>query len=43
VQKPLTFPLTVYGFDRDTPDLMRRITQRLSERLGTHGGDRLAT
>jgi hypothetical protein len=27
VQKPLNFPLTVYGFDRDAPDLMRRITQ----------------
>jgi carbonic anhydrase/acetyltransferase-like protein (isoleucine patch superfamily) len=43
VQKPLNFPLAVYGFDRDTPDLMRRITQRLSERLGIHRGDGSAT
>jgi deoxyadenosine/deoxycytidine kinase len=39
----MNFPLAVYGFDRDTPDLMRRITQRLSERLETHRGDRPAT
>jgi len=26
VQKPLNFPEWVYGFDRSTPDLMRRVT-----------------
>lgn len=41
VQKPLNFPLTVYGFDRDTPDLMKRVTERLSERLGAHKDDKV--
>lgn len=39
VQKPLNFPEWVYGFDRDTPDLMRHVTRRLSETLGAHAGD----
>jgi carbonic anhydrase/acetyltransferase-like protein (isoleucine patch superfamily) len=39
VQKPLNFPEWVYGFDRSTPDLMRRVTRRLSEVLGAHAGD----
>jgi carbonic anhydrase/acetyltransferase-like protein (isoleucine patch superfamily) len=39
IQKPLNFPLTVYGFERDTPDLMMAITQRLSEALGAHRND----
>jgi len=39
IQKPLNFPLTVYGLDRDTPDLMVAITQRLSAALGAHAGD----
>jgi len=39
VQKPLNFPEWVYGFDRSTPDLMRRVTRRLSEALGAHTGD----
>lgn len=39
VQAPLNFPQWVYGFDRDTPDLMVRVTQRLSEALGAHAQD----
>src|SRR5215475_5291862 len=39
IQKPLNFPKWVYGFDRSTPDLMRRVTRRLSEALGAHAGD----
>ena len=38
-QAPLNFPQWVYGFDRDTPDLMVRVTRRLSEALGAHAGD----
>ena len=40
VQKPLNFPEWVYGFERDTPDLMVKVTTRLSEVLGAHAGDR---
>jgi carbonic anhydrase/acetyltransferase-like protein (isoleucine patch superfamily) len=39
VLKPLGFPDWVYGFDRETPELMRHVTQRLSERLGAHADD----
>ena len=39
IQKPLNFPLTVYGIDRDTPDLMAAITRRLSDTLGPHRQD----
>src|SRR5262245_31816742 len=39
IQKPLNFPLTVYGIDRDTPDLMAAITRRLSDTLGAHRQD----
>jgi carbonic anhydrase/acetyltransferase-like protein (isoleucine patch superfamily) len=39
VQKPLNFPEWVYGYDRTTPDLMRHVTRRLSEVLGSHHGD----
>ena len=41
VQKPLNFPLTVYGLDRDTPDLMLEVTKRLSAALGAHSDDRI--
>jgi carbonic anhydrase/acetyltransferase-like protein (isoleucine patch superfamily) len=41
VQKPLNFPDWVYGLDRNTPELMRKITQRLSETLAQHGEDRI--
>ncbi len=39
VQEPLNFPEFVYGFDRGTPDLIKKVTQRLSERLGGHARD----
>src|SRR5262249_29576676 len=39
VQRPLNFPEWVYSFDRSTPDLMRRVTHRLSEALAAHAGD----
>ena len=39
VQAPLNFPLFVYGFDRDTPDLMVQVTRRLSGLLAAHAGD----
>lgn len=42
VQAPLNFPEWVYGFDRTTPELMRKVTRRLSEALGPHSGDRPA-
>jgi carbonic anhydrase/acetyltransferase-like protein (isoleucine patch superfamily) len=42
IQKPLNFPLTVYGFERDTPDLMKAVTQRLSAALGAHRDDATA-
>ena len=41
VQKPLDFPLHVYGLDRATPELMAAITRRLSAALGAHGGDQV--
>jgi carbonic anhydrase/acetyltransferase-like protein (isoleucine patch superfamily) len=40
IQKPLNFPLSVYGLDRATPDLMVEVTQRLSAALGAHRDDR---
>lgn len=39
MQAPLNFPQWVYGFDRDTPDLMVHVTRRLSEALGSHARD----
>jgi len=39
IQKPLNFPEWVYGFDRNTPDLMQHVTRRLSEKLSGHPGD----
>jgi carbonic anhydrase/acetyltransferase-like protein (isoleucine patch superfamily) len=38
IQKPLNFPLTVYGFDRSEADMVK-ITRRLSEALGSHAHD----
>ncbi|MCE0496100.1 gamma carbonic anhydrase family protein [Vibrio salinus] len=35
VQKPLNFPLEVYGLDRSEAS-MKNITRKLSEKLGTH-------
>ena len=39
VQAPLEFPQWVYGFDRNTPDLMVHVTRRLSDALGAHSQD----
>jgi len=39
VQKPLNFPDWVYGVSRETPDLMRVVTERLSRELGGHSDD----
>jgi carbonic anhydrase/acetyltransferase-like protein (isoleucine patch superfamily) len=39
VQAPLNFPQWVYGFDRNTPDLMICITRRLAATLGAHADD----
>jgi carbonic anhydrase/acetyltransferase-like protein (isoleucine patch superfamily) len=39
VQAALDFPGWVYGFERDTPDLMVHITRRLSDMLATHASD----
>lgn len=38
IQKPLNFPLTVYGFERADADMVK-ITRRLSDVLGGHQGD----
>jgi carbonic anhydrase/acetyltransferase-like protein (isoleucine patch superfamily) len=38
IQKPLNFPLTVYGFDRSEAT-MEKITGRLAEMLGSHLSD----
>jgi carbonic anhydrase/acetyltransferase-like protein (isoleucine patch superfamily) len=40
IQKPLNFPLTVYGFDRAEADMVK-ITRRLSETLGTYKDDEI--
>ena len=42
VQKPLNFPLTVYGFERSEAS-MEKITRRLSEALGSHVSDEPST
>lgn len=39
IQKPLNFPLTVYGLEREEADMVK-ITRRLSEALGSHREDR---
>jgi carbonic anhydrase/acetyltransferase-like protein (isoleucine patch superfamily) len=39
LQRPLDFPEWVYGFDRETPDLMVQVTRRLSAILGAHTND----
>ncbi len=41
-QKPLNFPLTVYGFERSEAT-MEKITCRLSEVLGSHRSDEAIT
>ncbi|MGH7125991.1 MAG: gamma carbonic anhydrase family protein [Stellaceae bacterium] len=42
IQAPLDFPQWVYGFDRNTPDLMVEVTRRLSKALGAHARDHVA-
>lgn len=39
IQKPLDFPLTVYGFDRSEAT-MQKITRRISEALSSHASDK---
>jgi hypothetical protein len=39
VQKPLNFPEWVYGFSRETPNLMKRVTEKLSNLLQAHTRD----
>ena len=41
VQEPLNFPLAVYGFERNEAS-MTKITQRLSQALAAHIGDKNA-
>ena len=38
IQRPLNFPLTVYGYDREEAS-MQKITGRLAEALASHGDD----
>jgi len=38
IQKPLNFPLTVYGYDREVAT-MQKITGRLAQALGSHRDD----
>ena len=42
IQKPLNFPLTVYGYDHPEAT-MKKITQRLAENLGSHIDDKIVT
>ena len=42
LQEPLDFPGFVYGFSRETPALMRQVTERLAATLGEHRADRAA-
>lgn len=41
-QRPLNFPLTVYGFERSEAT-MEKITRRLSEALSSHASDEAST
>lgn len=38
IQKPMNFPLTVYGLAREEADMVK-ITRRLAANLGSHRGD----
>jgi carbonic anhydrase/acetyltransferase-like protein (isoleucine patch superfamily) len=40
IQKPLNFPLTVYGFDRHEADMVK-ITRRVAEALAGHRDDEI--
>jgi hypothetical protein len=41
IQKPLNFPLHVYGFDRGEADMLKTTT-RLCHELGEHRGDTIS-
>lgn len=43
IQKPLNFPLEVYGVDRTEADIMIKVTKRLSEALGKHKDDKVVS
>src|SRR5215468_10742729 len=42
IQRPLNFPLAVYGFDRDEADMVK-ITRRVAEALAAHRDDEIVT
>jgi carbonic anhydrase/acetyltransferase-like protein (isoleucine patch superfamily) len=42
IQKPLNFPLTVYGMDRPEAS-MEKITSRLADKMGAHRDDTFIT
>jgi carbonic anhydrase/acetyltransferase-like protein (isoleucine patch superfamily) len=42
IQKPLNFPLTVYGSDRGEADMVK-ITRRVIEALGSHASDKIVS
>jgi len=39
IQEPLNFPLVVYGYDRSAANMIR-ITERMSQLLGSHADDK---
>jgi carbonic anhydrase/acetyltransferase-like protein (isoleucine patch superfamily) len=39
IQQPLNFPLVVYGYDRSAANMIR-ITERMSQLLGSHADDK---
>ena len=43
IQKPLNFPLEIYGVDRTEADIMIKITKRLSEVLAGHKEDKVVS
>ncbi len=43
IQKPLNFPLEVYGVDRTEADIMIKVTKRLSEALAGHKDDEIVS
>ena len=42
IQKPLNFPLTVYGVDRNEVDMVK-ITRKVIEALGSHVSDKIVS
>ena len=43
IQKPLNFPLEIYGVDRTEADIMIKVTKRVSEALGKHKDDKVVS